>query len=154
MIRHKAASYAVAAMLELAKKRADQGATETSACLIAERLGLPVSYTAKILSQLAKASLLKSDRGPHGGYALGRSAADITVFEIFDAVGAVDREAVTLPAMISSGVQSKLDGLLDRLGAEFRHVLSQMTLHDLTEASAAPGAGSPTSERLISADVA
>ncbi|MGH8400708.1 MAG: SUF system Fe-S cluster assembly regulator [Gammaproteobacteria bacterium] len=50
----------------------------------ATRVGLPT--VSKLLKVFARASLLTSFRGSHGGYSLARSADSITAVEIIDAI--------------------------------------------------------------------
>lgn len=47
---------------------------------------LPLPMVSKILKQLARADLLDSQRGVHGGYSLGRPAHEISVVEIITAL--------------------------------------------------------------------
>jgi Rrf2 family transcriptional regulator, iron-sulfur cluster assembly transcription factor len=46
----------------------------------------PTAYIEKILQTLKKAGLLESQQGNHGGYALARPQAEITLKEIIDAL--------------------------------------------------------------------
>ena len=131
MLRHKAASYAVAALVELSRHEHNGNASEVAANLIAERYGLPVSYTAKILGQLAKASVLRSGRGPRGGFALTRKPSEITLLEIFKAVGAVGDSSVPLASEVPSSVQVKLDEVLGRAQGCANSVLVGTTIADL-----------------------
>lgn len=55
---------------------------------IAAATEVPVNYLQKILSSLARAGLLKAQRGLGGGFCLSRPAAAITMHEIFKAVDA------------------------------------------------------------------
>ena len=52
---------------------------------IAERLGASPQYLAKIHTQLAKAGILETHRGKHGGVTLARKPAGITLLEIVEA---------------------------------------------------------------------
>ncbi len=132
MLRLKAASYAVAAMVDLARHPSNEGRTgEVCASNIAARYGLPLSYTAKILSHLAKASLLKSGRGPHGGFSLAIPATEVTLLDIFQAVGALSHGEVELSSRIPSSVQTNLDGIMGRAMGQVEYVLSEATLADL-----------------------
>jgi len=131
MLRHKAASYAVAALVELSRHEHNGNASEVAANLIAERYGLPVSYTAKILGQLAKASVLRSGRGPRGGFALTRKPSEISLLEIFKAVGAVGDSSVSLASEVPSSVQVKLDEVLGRAQGCANSVLVGTTIEDL-----------------------
>lgn len=58
------------------------GRQEFSAEELAKAQNLSISYLAKILQQLARAGLLRSQRGPKGGYALARAPHEITLLDI------------------------------------------------------------------------
>lgn len=141
MLRHKAASYAIAAMVELSQHSQNGGGGEVAANAIAHRYGLPVSYTAKILGQLARASLLRSDRGPRGGFALTRPPEEITLLDIFKAVGAVDDGRIPLASAIPAGVKSSIHEVLGRAMEGACEVFTRTSLADLLDQSpAAAGA--------------
>lgn len=53
---------------------------------IARQMMVPEDFLAKILKTLVDEGLVKSTRGPHGGYALGRPAAEVSFLEIIEAV--------------------------------------------------------------------
>ncbi len=76
--------YAVTAMLDLAIHH-DQGPVTLAD--IARRQGISLSYLEQLFARLRKRGLVRSSRGPGGGYRLGRAADDITVGEV---IGAVD----------------------------------------------------------------
>jgi len=76
--------YAVTAMLDLAIHH-DQGPVTLAD--IARRQGISLSYLEQLFAQLRKRGLVRSSRGPGGGYRLGRAADDIAVVEV---IGAVD----------------------------------------------------------------
>ncbi len=81
MFRTKGLGNAILTACELAGRDGSAMAAE-----IAAKYELPPAYAAKIMSQLAKANILRSDRGPTGGFALARPANKITLLEIFEAV--------------------------------------------------------------------
>ena len=53
---------------------------------IAERRAISVKYLEQIVTRLRQSSLVKSIKGPHGGYILSISPEKITVKEILDAI--------------------------------------------------------------------
>lgn len=53
---------------------------------IARQMEVPEDFLAKILKTLVDQGLVKSARGPHGGYALGRSPVDISFLDVIEAV--------------------------------------------------------------------
>ncbi|WP_192036153.1 Fe-S cluster assembly transcriptional regulator IscR [Halomonas sp. YLGW01] len=75
--------YAVTAMLDLAMNGA---ATPTSLADISKRQEISLSYLEQLFSRLRRAGLVKSVRGPGGGYLLAGEAGDISVARVIDAV--------------------------------------------------------------------
>jgi len=75
--------YAVTAMLDLALR---QNKGPISLAEISERQGISLSYLEQLFTRLRKSELVKSTRGPGGGYTLSRSADDIAVAEVITAV--------------------------------------------------------------------
>jgi len=73
--------YGLAAMYELSQK-SDQ--TPMQIKEISSNGNIPHSYLEQLLSSLRKAGLVKSIRGAHGGYFLGRSAESISVLEVLE----------------------------------------------------------------------
>jgi Rrf2 family iron-sulfur cluster assembly transcriptional regulator len=53
---------------------------------IAKTEEIPTHFLAKILQQLARKGLLRSSKGPSGGFALRRPAREVTLLEIVDAL--------------------------------------------------------------------
>ncbi len=53
---------------------------------LAEFFDLPEDYLAKFLQELSRAGLVKTSRGPGGGYQLAKPAGQINVLEIVQAV--------------------------------------------------------------------
>jgi Rrf2 family protein len=53
---------------------------------IARQMAIPEDFLAKILKTLVDAGLVRSARGPHGGYVLTRSAAEISFLDVIEAV--------------------------------------------------------------------
>ena len=58
-----------------------------SAPEIAESEGLSVEYVSKFMLHLKKANLVRTVRGINGGFALARTPKDISLKEVFDALG-------------------------------------------------------------------
>jgi len=75
--------YAVTAMLDLASNETTQPVTLDR---ISERQNISLSYLEQLFAKLRKASLVKSVRGPGGGYLLNISAEDVTLTQIIEAV--------------------------------------------------------------------
>ncbi len=75
--------YAVTAMLDLALRA---GAGPISLAEISERQLISLSYLEQLFSKLRKCGLVKSTRGPGGGYSIARDLKEISVSDIISAV--------------------------------------------------------------------
>jgi len=53
---------------------------------ISKEYDIPLEYLLKILQQLVRASVLRSKRGPRGGFFLATDAQNITMLQIIEAV--------------------------------------------------------------------
>ncbi|MDD3730986.1 MAG: Rrf2 family transcriptional regulator [candidate division Zixibacteria bacterium] len=76
--------YGLRCLLVLAKEGPDK---QLSIAEIAEKEGLSIPYSSKLLSILRKAGLVQAARGRGGGFSITRRADDITLFEVLTALG-------------------------------------------------------------------
>ena len=77
------ADYAVRAVVELAAS--DQGAPR-KVDDVAKAQAIPVSFLENILTQLRSAGVVRSQRGPEGGYWLAKPAAEVSLADVIRAV--------------------------------------------------------------------
>jgi Rrf2 family protein len=77
------ADYAVRAMVYLAQLGPEKRASTSQ---IAQDKQIPPSFLAKIVSQLSVAGLLQTSRGARGGVSLARSAEDISLLDVVEAI--------------------------------------------------------------------
>lgn len=77
------ADYALRAVMYLAQMNSHQRAATSQ---IAEEQHIPPSFLAKIISQLSIAGLINTSRGARGGVTLARSANEISVLEVIEAI--------------------------------------------------------------------
>ncbi|MFH1746820.1 MAG: Rrf2 family transcriptional regulator [Planctomycetota bacterium] len=85
MLRTKASTYAVLAIAEIARRHTKKN-MGVQASEIAGYLGLPGAYAAKVLTQLARANILRSDRGPRGGFRMAKPVEEIDLLQVIEAV--------------------------------------------------------------------
>ncbi len=75
--------FAVTAMLDLALNEVEKPVTLAG---ISERQSISLSYLEQLFSRLRRSGLVKSVRGPGGGYRIAKKHSEISVSEIIAAV--------------------------------------------------------------------
>jgi Rrf2 family protein len=111
-----------------------------AASQVAEREGISVQYSSKILHLFRKAGLVNASRGMQGGFRLARPANEITLKTVFRAF----REDKEGHCTQFSGQQKECVHLqecsvrpvFDVLAGYFDSVLEHLTLHDLMRSEA------------------
>src|SRR5690242_16575817 len=83
MIYSRSAEYAIRAFVHLAQVPEGKYAMVKN---IAEQEDIPAHFLAKILQQLARKGLLRSSKGPTGGFALRVDAGDVRLLDIVEAL--------------------------------------------------------------------
>ncbi len=86
---------AVQAMIDLALR---ERAGPVALASIAARQRISLSYLEQLFSRLRRAGLVRSTRGPGGGYTLGRAAGEVSVADIVTAVEDDGQEQATAAA--------------------------------------------------------
>src|SRR3984885_14546637 len=77
------ADYAVRAVIELAESSQESPRKVDD---VAPAQGIPVSFLENILTQLRSTGIVRSQRGPEGGYWLAKPAAEVNLAQIIRAV--------------------------------------------------------------------
>lgn len=123
------ADYAVRATLELAAAEAPPVKGER----IATAQSIPLKFLENIMIDLRQAGIVRSQRGPEGGYRLERPAAEITIADVIRAVegplAAVRGERPE--ALQYVGPAEQLQAVWIALRASLRSVLERVTLADV-----------------------
>ncbi len=123
--------YGVRAMFEIAKNYKKGPITIRE---IADRQNVSVAYLEQLLNRLRKEKLIKSRKGPGGGYILGRHPGEISVRTILTTLeGPVAIARCLDPA--AKGC-SRVEGCVARLlwkslGEKIEHFLDTISLKDL-----------------------
>jgi len=122
--------YAVRAMLALA---ASEGSEPLSVDTLASAQNLPRRFLEAIFSDLRGAGLVRSTRGPRGGYVLTRHPSDIQIGDVFRAASGPLAEVRGLRPHETSyeGVSEHLPTLWVAVRAALRDVLDTTTLADV-----------------------
>ncbi len=83
MIYSRSTQYAIQAFVHLAQVQEGKYAMVKQ---IAEQEGIPAHFLAKILQQLARKGLLRSSKGPTGGFCLRAPAKDVSLIQLVEAL--------------------------------------------------------------------
>src|SRR5262249_8322093 len=83
MTLSRATPYALSALARLAREKSDAPVTSQ---IIAAADGSPERFLLKVLKPLVDAGILRSLKGPTGGYRLARPTKDVTLLEVVEAV--------------------------------------------------------------------
>jgi Rrf2 family protein len=130
---------------------------------IAEREKIPMSFLEQIFGDLKRANLVRSKRGPKGGYELDQPPESITLTRIFEALDALPhvpelcddgegegdaRAAGEAEADLPCSVDVT-DALWPEILAKFREILDETNLADLMRRGEELGVGRDCYERFV-----
>ena len=100
---------------------------------VAERLGVSEAHLSKVLQRLSKAGIVRSTRGPHGGFRLARNANDVTLLDVFEAIeGPMGRETCLLKRRVCLD-GCMLGNLMEDVTEQVRGRLAGTRLADLSD---------------------
>jgi len=101
---------------------------------LAEKTGLSISTSSKILKQLAKNGIIVAQRGAQGGYHLSRPAATISIANIIEAMDG----PIALTDCAEGGEQNcrveklcPMSGNWDRINRAVKNALEEVSLADM-----------------------
>jgi Rrf2 family protein len=124
------AEYAVRALLVLA---ADTEGKPIRGETIARSQNMPMKFVENTLVELGRAGLVKSQRGPSGGFRLGKPAARITVADVVRAVDGplAEVRGIRPDEVVYEGAAEHLQTVWVATRASLRNVLEHVTLADV-----------------------
>jgi len=95
---------------------------------ISKEYDIPLEYLLKILQQLVRANLLRSKRGPRGGFVLAKAANKITMLEIIEAVDGPMMSQLNLEEHAKGKFSSKAEKAYEQGLSAARNVYQRVTL--------------------------
>lgn len=138
--------YAVMAMTDLARHGGEgraEGGSDRAVCLsdIAARQEISLAYLEQLFARLRRAGLVRSVRGPGGGYRLSRPLAQINIADIVLAVDeplhatrcSERKGGQDAKGCMASGERCLTHNLWDALGREIEGFLAGVSLEDVIE---------------------
>ena len=131
----KKADYGLMALKYLAEQSSAPNSGPASAKDIADAYHIPPPLLAKILQTLARAGLLVSSAGTNGGYALSRSAKDISAFEVIRAIDGplFITSCITIHGTCDLDSHCTIKEPLRKVNDSIKDLLSAIRIADLAE---------------------
>lgn len=122
----EAASIAIHGMVLIARNK--QG---INAVKIAEQTGLSKNHISKVLQRLVKNDLLKSVRGPLGGFSLKKKPQDVTLLSIYETIeGSLDVTECPFEYEICAFDKCMMGNIINKMTLDFKKYLKSQTLKD------------------------
>jgi Rrf2 family protein len=99
---------------------------------IATEYKIQPDYLLKVLLYLVRAGILRSKRGPHGGFVLGKELSQITILDIVEAVdGSSPQQVQILEAPVKETFFSRVTEICERVCAEQNKILAGVTMAEM-----------------------
>jgi Rrf2 family protein len=124
----EAASLAMHALGYLAKREVGPVTSRE----IATRFEISEAHLSKVMQRLVKVELLRSARGPRGGFTLNRDPKTVTLLEIFEVIeGRFEPRQCLLSSSICDGDNCILGKIVVEANTTLRARLEETTLDDV-----------------------
>lgn len=151
MLISSKSEYGIRAMVDIAQ--AANGNKPVTRSGIAERQDIPLPYLTQVLRSLVSSGLLLSNRGPTGGYSLGKDPHEITILDVVTALqGPVSPTTCSGSAESHAGCERfSICGLApvwSELKSASEELLRQTSLQDII----APRSGAPGPDGAVAAE--
>jgi Rrf2 family protein len=125
----RASSYALHALAFMATQKNNR---PIPSHLVAQARGIPERFLLKVLKPLVSARVLVSVKGPNGGYRLARSANEVSMLEIVEAVdGPIRGQAPLSQEESESALNRKLEAICKQGAEQVRKQFEKVRLSEL-----------------------
>ena len=132
----RASSYALHAVAFMAQQKNDKPVASHN---IAPARGIPERFLLKVLKPLVSAHVLRSIKGPNGGYKLARPPADISMLEILEAVDGPIRGQAPFAEENNAVLNGKLENICRQTADATRKYLEKVRMSELASNKKEPG---------------
>lgn len=127
----KKSRYGLRALVDLSVRAKEEQISLNS---IAERNNISLQYLEQVFAALRRAGIVKSIKGPQGGYLLDKDADKITVLEIVKVLEGsyeLENEEISDKIKCKEISMSIQDLIIDPVNAKLHEILESVTLQDL-----------------------
>ena len=126
----RASSYAVHALVYMAAQKHDR---PIPSHIVAAERGIPERFLLKILKPLVAARILRSLKGPNGGYHMAKPASAVTLLDVIEAVDGPIRGQSPFGKDENDGkLNKKLDTICKQVADSTRSTLAKVRISDLS----------------------
>lgn len=135
MILSKSFGYALRGILYIAKLQGERSIIQTDE--IASTLSVPKHFLGKIMQQTAKEGLLRSTKGPHGGFSLAQDTLATPLIRLVEITDGLDQFRIcVLKLKYCNGTNPcPLHHEMNELREKFLSVFTETTIGDLVKDS-------------------
>ena len=98
---------------------------------ISKEYNIPLEYLLKLLQYLVRANVLRSKRGPNGGFVLARDAKNISLLEIIEAVDGPMISHMRLSEHTNKKFSKNIETVCDKAIGMARNVYAKTSLADV-----------------------
>lgn len=100
---------------------------------IASTLHASEAHLSKVLQRLGKVGLVRSIRGPRGGFLLANGAQDVTLLDVYEGIdGPLPQRSCLLGTTVCLGKNCVLGGLVAAINHQIRDYLSGTRISELS----------------------
>jgi len=111
------------------------GARVQSTHRLAQSLGVSQAHLSKVLQRLSKVGLVRSVRGPRGGFVLQKPAEEVTLLEVYETIeGPLEDGTCLLGKQHCTAKRCILGDALESANRVLREHLTSTKLSDLVDA--------------------
>jgi len=143
--------FAIEAVLDIAY---NAGGKPVQAAEITHRQGIPRRYLEQVLQALVRDGILVGQRGPRGGYRLGRDRSRITLGEVVRVVRKLEAETEPNDPSVGSPLAHEVVWpMWEQLREEMMTQLDTITIEDLCQRARAKGLDRPPAKAILSSQV-
>ncbi len=126
------AEYALRAAAFLAAARGES----KTVTQVSQATQIPPDYLSKVLQEMSKSGLVRSQRGMYGGFRLVKEPSEVTVLQVVEAVSPLPRiDECPLDIEHPGGGLCPIHKLIDEAAAQVKRTFSSATLADLVDAT-------------------
>ncbi len=128
MMLSRSIGYGLIAVAYMAK----QNDTWIQGEIISKEYDIPIEYLLKIMNQLVRAGILRSKRGPSGGYSLAKPVKDLNMLEVIEAVDGPFHRSFELASQAKkSRFSARMDQVCAKASEQAIAILKKAKFSDL-----------------------